>query len=174
MGMVEVQITSNVDLGRMLTHSAFMQRTIRSGVRRVLTKARRDTERAIAAALQNDPRRASKAVRKLNYKRDFGGNLNILSTRANDVRVSLPVRPLRHGAGGNRLKRSQRTEALLSYYGRDRGFILRFLNNGTSVRTSRYGNRGALSQMFDFQDIATQAINSHMGEIQKQLDHDIQ
>ena len=31
-----------------------------------------------------------------------------------------------------------------SYEGADRGFILRFLNAGTSNRETRYGNRGSL------------------------------
>lgn len=45
------------------------------------------------------------------------------------------------------MPRSQRTEDLLSYYGSDRGFVLRFLNQGTKQRTDekRKGNRGSIA-----------------------------
>jgi len=33
----------------------------------------------------------------------------------------------------------------MSYEGKDRGFILRFLNAGTDTRRTRYGNRGAIA-----------------------------
>jgi uncharacterized protein YaaR (DUF327 family) len=47
--------------------------------------------------------------------------------------------------GGNRMPRSRRTEDLLTYQGADRGFVLRFLNQGTEGRESRFGNRGAIA-----------------------------
>lgn len=41
--------------------------------------------------------------------------------------------------------RSERTMKLESYVGNERGFILRFLNAGTQIRMTRYGNRGAIA-----------------------------
>jgi hypothetical protein len=41
--------------------------------------------------------------------------------------------------GGNR-GRLRRTEDIMSYQGADRGFILRFINQGTDARTTTYMN----------------------------------
>ena len=48
--------------------------------------------------------------------------------------------------GGNRRLRSERTKQLNSYYGADRGFVLRFLASGTVPRHTRYGSRGSIRQ----------------------------
>jgi hypothetical protein len=96
--------------------------------------------------MQSDPRKAYKAVRMAVYRRIFGGNVNILqSRRAGELRLYEPQRhPSRRG--GNRIKREKggRTEMLMSYTGKDRGFILRFLNQGTQARYT--GGRNGRTQ----------------------------
>jgi hypothetical protein len=57
--------------------------------------------------------------------------------------------------GGNRRPRSQRTEQIDTYYGKDRGFILRFLNSGTASRDTRFGNRGAIPAGRQFETSST-------------------
>ena len=52
------------------------------------------------------------------------------------------------------MERSERTKALDTYFGKDRGFVLRFLNSGTSERRSRLGNRGAISERGLFEHTA--------------------
>jgi len=82
---------------------------------------------------------ASSAVLRRMYKDMFGGNINIAESKkriSNRIRLYTPgnVRP-RHV--------SERTKQLNEYYGPDRGFILRFLEGGTDVRTAKsYGPTG--------------------------------
>ena len=82
---------------------------------------------------------ASSAVLRRMYRDRFGGNINIAESKkriSNRIRLYTPgnVRP-RHV--------SERTKQLNEYYGPDRGFILRFLEGGTDVRTAKsYGPTG--------------------------------
>ena len=81
------------------------------------------------------------------YKRILGGQVNILQKRTAGAptnyqkpRKGLPKR------GGNRWGRSERTKQMEGYQGMDRGFVLRFLNAGTTDRmitsyTDRTGTR---------------------------------
>ena len=129
------------------TNPGFEKR-LRAAIRQVLAEVRSHLQQSAQSGLdmKSDPRHAYKAVRYAVYKRLLGGQVNILqSRRASGKRSSyepqrkgLPVR------GGNRRPRSKRTEELMSYEGKDRGFILRFLNQGTTDRTSLGGNRGSI------------------------------
>lgn len=102
-----------------------------------------------------DPRQAYRAIKRMVYKRVLGGNVSILQKPRGSVKkVPVPDQKFKlktalnskgNHRGGNRIKRSQRSEDLMSYWGTDRGFILRFLNSGTDTRQSRIGNRGSIS-----------------------------
>ena len=82
---------------------------------------------------------ASSAVLRRMYKNRFGGNVNIAENNrriSNRKRLYTPgnVKPRHVG---------DRTRQLNEYYGPDRGFILRFLEGGTDVRTAEsYGPTG--------------------------------
>ena len=131
----------------LLTSEPGFDKNFRSVIRKVLQEARKNLSRDAASYIENDPRKAAKAVKHTVYKQVFGGNLSILNKRkASNVKTTyLPARTLQPGqVGGNRRPRSRRTEQVDSYYGSDRGFILRFLNQGTVTRDTRYGSRGAL------------------------------
>ena len=114
-----------------------IEKDVRKIVRYVLQRAAKELRKDAHAILPNDPRKAYQAVRSAVYKRLLGGQVNILSRRKNNGRmyVGHPQRKLRPGQrGGNRMTRSKRTNQVDSYYGSDRGFILRFLNAGTDPR----------------------------------------
>lgn len=137
-------------LEKMLLSNPEMKRKVKTILSNVLRKARAEVSSATHAMLENDPRAAYKAVKHTVYKRILGGSISILPKRkASNTRVKV----LHHSVyedepwhrGGNRRKRSQRTEQIDSYYGSDRGFILRFLNSGTKSRDTRYGNRGSIT-----------------------------
>lgn len=83
-----------------------------------------------------DPRRSRRAVRTAVYKQILGANINIYnSRRRHGTQNYTPPRTLRPGQrGGNRRPQSQRTIDLQSYAPEDRGFILRFVNDGTNDR----------------------------------------
>lgn len=158
------------DLGKMLTTNNAMRDRIRTIIRKEIKKARADIAKDVHNSLSNDPRKAYRAVRHTIYKQVLGGNINILAPRRAGAKYMLiRQRTLQPGQwGGNRRKRSQRTEALESYFGKDRGFVLRFQNSGTDERSIRVGpnarkmgNRGniaprgvfATSALYHLQDV---------------------
>lgn len=123
-------------LAKLRTSSPGFEKRLREAIRKVLLAARRALSQSAKSGLemQEDPRQAYKAVRAAVYRRIFGGQVNILqSRRAGAMRY---YEPPRHPAprGGNRASQSRRTRDIMSYTGKDRGFILRFQNQGTAVR----------------------------------------
>lgn len=162
-GMMDVEINMDAvrrhidDLGKMLlSKDDPMHQQLRTIIRKEIKAARSRVSRDVHASVSNDPRAAYRAVRHTVYKSVFGGTLNILSPRRAGARYQLQrTRKLDanpHQRGGNRRPRTQRTEALETYYGKDRGFVLRFLNSGTNTRhiaigvnARRGGNRGSIS-----------------------------
>ena len=82
---------------------------------------------------------ASSAVLRRMYKDEFAGNINIASPRG---RISSRTRNYQSGWLKPRYV-GDRTKKINEYYGPDRGFILRFLEGGTDVRTATsYGPKG--------------------------------
>lgn len=162
-GMMDVEINMDAvrrhidDLGKMLlSKDDPMHQQLRTIIRKEIKAARSRVSRDVHASVSNDPRAAFRAVRHTVYKSVFGGTLNILSPRRAGARYQLQrsrkldANP--HQRGGNRRPRTQRTEALETYYGKDRGFVLRFLNSGTNTRhiaigvnARMGGNRGSIS-----------------------------
>ena len=106
--------TTDPELARMLTDA--IRRAIR-GVRDELAK-----EAKSGLKMESDPRQAVRAIRHTVYRRLFGGNVNILqgkSARGNVTADALGKR---------------------KYFGKERGFVLRFLNQGTRERFVGFRN----------------------------------
>lgn len=110
----------------MLTNPG-MKKSIDAIVRRVLMDYKDKFSARARSVMGRDPRDAASAVRMTVYKRILGGNVNILNKNKTGKRFALKA---------SRRKRSPRTIDLESYYGADRGFILRFINSGTIERQS--------------------------------------
>lgn len=131
------------------TKNPMMRKRINEVIRRVLNNVRSQLQKDARSGLQmeSDPRQAYKAIRRAVYRRIFGGQVNILSSKqSSNGNYYEPPRKLRQGQrGGNRRTQSERTKAIMSYQGNDRGFILRFLNQGATNRETRYGNRGSIA-----------------------------
>lgn len=165
-----VTVEKNEHLERLLMSDRAMQKKVRNAVARMLSKARTDVRRDTRSVIGNDPRDSYKAVKRAVYKRILGGSISILQKRkAGSTRVSVTKDTTNTGRGGNRCKRSARTEQMDSYYGEDRGFILRFLENGTSERTSRYGNRGSISARGWFGPSSERALGKNAGEFERMV-----
>lgn len=115
------------------------------------TELRKITIANLGASMPNDPRGAHVSVSRDKVRSKKGlifGQIKIYQPKtAGSKRTTyVPVRTLRPGqVGGNRRQRSRRTEQIMSYGPRDRGFILRWLETGTATRMTRYGNRGAIT-----------------------------
>jgi hypothetical protein len=105
---------------------------------------------------------ASSAVLRRMYKDEYTGNINIASPRG---RMSNRTRNYQPGWLKQRYV-GDRTKKINEYYGPDRGFILRFLEGGTDVRTAKsygptgrgsgatYGARGAIAPRSFFHTMA--------------------
>lgn len=156
-------------LESLLMSNPAMEKKVQGLIRKVLLAARREVSNAAnqTSVMKSDPRQAYKAVKSAVYRRILGGNISILSKKRAGARG--PVPPIYHALehrtnskgnhrGGNRMPRSRRTEDLLTYQGADRGFILRFLNQGTNDRESRIGNRGHIAPRSFFANSSQQAM----------------
>ena len=162
------------ELESLLMSNPAMEKKVQGLIRKVLLAARKEISTAASGKIKNDPRQAYKAVKTAVYRRILGGNVSILNKRKAGKRG--PVPPVVHQLetrvnskgnhrGGNRMPRSRRTEDLLTYQGADRGFILRFLNAGTSDRESRIGNRGSISARNFFENSSQKAMEQAAAQL---------
>lgn len=133
------------DLGKMLTSNDGTYKDLQNIIRKEIKKTRNKIAKDVRANLLRDPKNAYRAVRSTIYKQILGGNINILAKRKAGKLNPPPAQELSSKQwGGNRRKRSKRTEQLLSYTGSDRGFILRFNNSGTEQRFIKVGRNARL------------------------------
>ena len=118
-----------------------MRKVIQQHIREALFEARKQVMSDFPAG-NGDPRQSAKAIRTSVYEKVMGGNINILTgKKAHGTNSYEPPRTLATGQrGGNRRKRSLRTQQVMSYAPLDRGFILRFVNSGTKTRVIGFRN----------------------------------
>jgi hypothetical protein len=138
-------------LGELMTTDPYMARKVKTFIRKALKQARKDLSADAKKYLKSDPRRAARAVKFSVYKAMFGGNLSILQKGRGTAGARYKLirkKKLQPGQrGGNRITRvDDSRNRLETYFGADRGFILRFIASGTEQRRSRYGNRGSIRQ----------------------------
>ena len=108
------------------------QKALQKLIRNVIMEARAKVVSAASNKMKNDPRHAAQAVRTSVYKKILGANINIFSScKAHGRNNYEPPRKGVSGRGGNRRTRSLRTSQIMGYAPLDRGFILRWINNGT-------------------------------------------
>ena len=179
-------------LAQLKTDNPGFEKRLRGVIRKILGHARANLRKDAASGLEmdSDPRHAYKAIRFAVYKRIFGGQVNILNSRlAGSATGYKPPRTLTPGQrGGNRRRRTSRD--LDKYEGVDRGFILRWLNNGmtkTNPRVIKFtengsrkvdkwnkhpntGNRGAISARNWFRGASLQELQNVAGEMEALID----
>jgi hypothetical protein len=191
---IEITGLSELDkkLAQLKTDSPGFERRLRAVIRKILGKARANLRKEAASGLQmdSDPRHAYKAVRFAVYKRLLGGQVNILNSRkAGSPTGYEPPRTLKPGQrGGNRRKRTSRN--LNKYEGVDRGFILRWLNDGMTKTNPRVihftendwrredkwnrhpntGNRGAIKARDWFGGASLRELQNVAGEMEELID----
>ena len=193
---------TNRALAAMLTSHPETRKRIQKLIREELNEARKNLKKDASEAMKSDPRKAYLAVRSTVYRRILGGNLNILASRRAGQRAMLITdKKLQPGQrGGNRRPMSARTDNLTTYYGKDRGFVLRFLNSGTDTRhidfkvdsararvhrgsqggdISKYGktintgSRGAIAARNWFTNAAPEALNQMSSRLEEILDDEL-
>lgn len=193
-GAVTIEGLSELDkkLAQLKTDNPGFEKRLRGVIRKILGEARANLRANAASGLQmdSDPRHAYKAVRYAVYKKILGGQVNILNSRKAGAETGYkPPRTLVAGQrGGNRRTRNSRS--LDKYEGQDRGFILRWLNDGmtkTNPRTIRFtendrrkvdkwnkhpntGNRGAIAARNWFRGASLQELQYVAGEMEALID----
>ena len=154
------------------------RKMVKNIIRKELRAARSRISKDARNNLISDPRKAYLAVKTATYKQILGGNISILQPRKASGRTSNYVRPRKldstpNQRGGNRRPRSARTETVDGYYGKDRAFILRFVNDGTKQRNTRYGNRGSLRGNRWFEMSSTMHVDMAIKMIQETIEFEL-
>lgn len=123
------------ELDRLMMSNPDMENMVRRLIRKVIAKARKDMSEAAKASMKASPHQTYRAVKSAIYRQILGGNVSLLNKRGVKMSNYEPPRTLKSGQrGGNRKRRSTRSEDLIHYAGNSRGFVLRFLNAGTDDR----------------------------------------
>lgn len=154
-------------LQKLKTDNPDFEKRLRGAIRKVLGEVRASLQKDAQSGLhmKSDPRKAYKAVRYAVYKRLFGGQVNILQSRkAGAMNLYEPPKKGLPKRGGNRVLRSKRTTDVMSYQGKDRGFILRFLNQGTGDRAI-HSMGGRSLQTGSVSIIKTKSLGGNRGNI---------
>jgi hypothetical protein len=166
-------------LEKVLLSRPDMEDKVKALVRKALQEARREVVAAARGAMGSDPRGTSEAVKMMVYKSVLGGALSILDRKGKSGGGGgyEPARKLRAGQrGGNRVPRGQRTQEMMSYSGRDRAMVLRWLNSGTAGRTAGSrdgrlsGNRGRIEARNFFSQSSMRAIEKAAEKMAKELE----
>jgi hypothetical protein len=136
--MITLEVDSTVILEQQRALEAALstnpktQKALQKLIRKVIMEARAKVVSAARVKMDKDPRGAAQAVRTVVYKKILGANINIFSSRkAHGQNSYEPPRKGVSGRGGNRRTRSPRTRQIMNYAPLDRGFILRWINDGT-------------------------------------------
>ena len=130
-------------LEKALSTNPKTQKALQKQIRQVIFEARAEVMNNIKFN-NGDPRQSRRAVRTTVYKKILGANINIYNSRKGGDAGSNSYEPPRHPSrrGGNRMTRSDRTNKIMHYEPKKRGFILRFVNSGTDGRYAGYGRNG--------------------------------
>lgn len=175
---VDGLVKQRKELEQMLSSNPDMEKRLQKLIRKVLMQARKQVSQSAQGAMKSDPRQAYKAVKTAVYRRLLGGSVSILNKRRAGAAGSYePPHTLQpNQRGGNRVKRGQRTQQVMSYQGADRAFVLRFINQGTNQRTAGTrgghlsGNRGSIAARNFFSSSSHQALQQAAAELDKLID----
>ena len=189
---VDGLVKQRKELEQMLSSNPDMEKRLQKVIRKVLMQARKTVMDSIQFK-HGDPRQARKAVKTAVYRRILGGSVSLLNKRRAGAAGSYePLRKGSTGRGGNRRRRSQDTQRMMSYQGADRAFILRFLNQGTAWRNienfatnpkrddwpsvpkwnkhPNTGNRGSIAARNFFSSSSRRALQQAAAELDKLID----
>lgn len=132
-------------LDRLVYAKMIKYNDIRKAFRKVLTPVRKAIQNAAKSAIPNDPREAWRGVRVITLKNGAGAVVGLLNPYG-PAKMSVLHKKPRGGKSGiirNREK-SDRTKQVEGYFGKDRAWILRIVNQGTTGRFA--GTRGTLKK----------------------------
>lgn len=121
-------------LDRLVYSKMVKAKDIRAVFRKVMSPVRKTVINAAKQAIPNDPRKAWQGVRVIIDKKGEGAVIGLLNPRKAGTPTSYEKpRGGRSGIIRNR-KKSKRTREVEGYRGKDRAWILRIVNQGTTGR----------------------------------------
>lgn len=199
--MIELKVNSGgvklqeKNLERMMTSNPETRKAIQELIRETMWEARNATAHEVQGIIGNKGQSA-RSIRNIVFKKILGGNVNILNKKRGEAkwRVTQPKRKVDanpHMWGGNRRKRGFITIRNQGYEPTARGFILRFLNDGTNQRfiggrnkyksnteylnriESGRGNRGRIIRGDFFERIARQQLGDAAEKLSKMVEEEI-
>ena len=167
------------------------QKSLYNAIRRYMAQA--ETELRLltigSMGLPDDPRGSRYGVSRDKVKSKKGliyGQIKIFQPKTAGNRKSTYEQPRKldlnpHQRGGNRVPRGRRTQEILQYGPRDRGFILRWLENGipgqrkAGTRGGRLGgNRGSIAPRNYFGRASSSHVEQVMQNLAKKIDAKIE
>jgi hypothetical protein len=166
----------NEALARLMVTHPDTKKRIKKMLQAEAKKVRKNISKDVHDNMPNDPRRAYTAVKRSLYKRVLGFNVSILNPRRGSVKSMSIWRPPRKldenpdQRGGNRRRRSDRTNQVDGYMNSFRAFVLRFNNSGTANRETRFGSRGAIRTRRVFETSASFQMEGAMNEISQMIE----
>ena len=198
--VIDDTLISNVadNLKAAMTTDPNMRKAVQQHIREALWEARKEMMNSINFA-GGDPRQSLRAIRNSVYEKVLGGQINIKRSRkehGGGNSYTPPHKMAPGQRGGNRRKRSERTEQINRGSPLDRGWILNILDKGTKTRvigfrntvkgnrdrynsrvtrihrgeTSRTGNRGSISPRNWFRPAAERALQMAMQRISEMIE----
>lgn len=187
--MVEIEVNEQLlrqqseALAALLVDSPETRKRIRKQIREQMKIVRRNISNDVRQVMEEDPRKAYRAIKSTIYRRILGSNVSILNPRKSGARYQL-IKPRKldqnpHQRGGNRVKRSERTNAIDSYFGKDRAFILRFVNSGTQKRMAGVrggkisGDRGSIAPRNWFDHVAVWHMDQAADRLGKLIEEEL-
>lgn len=176
-GEIELQAKR---IEQLMTDNPDLRKKIQDVIRQDMWKARNAVVRNVASVFDNgDPAEARRAIRNIVYEQILGGNLNIRNMKQGTAcwkvrQIDRKVDLNPHMRGGNRIKRSFKTVRMHGYEGKARGMILRWVDQGTDDRETRYGNRGSITPRNFFQPTAEAALSVIAQHIAQMIENEMQ
>lgn len=165
------------------------QKSLYNYLRKAVSEAETELRKLTIGTMgiANDPRASRYGVSRDKAKSKKGliwGQIKIFQPKTAGSMTNTYVQPRKldqnpHQRGGNRVPRSARTQQILEYGPRDRGFILRFLEGGTKARTAGTrngrlsGNRGNISARHYFSRSANSHVETVMQHLAEKIDNKI-
>lgn len=166
------------------------QKSLYSAIRRYMAQAVTELRLLTIGSMgiANDPRASRYGVSRDKVRSKKGtiwGQIKIYQPKTAGNRKTTYDQPRKldqnpHQRGGNRVPRGARTQQIMDYGPRDRGFILRWLENGTRQRTAGvrngrlHGNRGSIAPRHYFSRSAQSHIDQVMENFAKKIDAKIE
>lgn len=166
----------NEALARLMVTHPDTKKRIKKLLQDEAKKVRQNISKDVHDNMPNDPRKAYAAVKRSLYRKVLGFNVSILNPKRGSVKSMALWNPPRkldenpNQRGGNRRKRSSRTKEVDGYFGKNRAFVLRFVNSGTAGRETRFGNRGAIRTRRIFETSASFQMEGTMNEISQMIE----